>query len=47
MTRGAGRIPNRAIDKHNAWWVARAAGINLKRLLNFGLNHQHAAWALE
>jgi hypothetical protein len=47
MTRGAGRIPNRAIDKHNAWWVTRAAGINLKRAPDLGLSHQDGAWALE
>ena len=30
----------------NAWWVNRATGINLKRLLNLGLASQNGNWAL-
>ena len=46
MTRGARRVPYRGVVKNNAWWVNRAAGINLKRLLNLGLTSQNGAWAL-
>jgi len=37
MVRGARRVPYRGVAKNNAWWVTRAAGINLKRLLTLGL----------
>ena len=46
MTRGARRVPFRGVVKNNAWWVVRAAGINLKRLLNLGLTNQNGVWAL-
>lgn len=46
MTRGARRVPYRGVVKNNAWWLTRAAGINLKRLLNLGLTSQDGAWAL-
>lgn len=46
MTRGARRVPYRGVAKNHAWWVTRAAGINLKRLLNLGLTRQNAAWVL-
>jgi hypothetical protein len=46
MTRGARRVPYRGVTKNNAWWVTRAAGINLKRLMNLGLTSQNGAWVL-
>jgi len=46
MTRGARRVPYRGVVKNNAWWVTRAAGINLKRLLNLGMNSQNGTWAI-
>lgn len=46
MTRGARRVPYRGVAKNHAWWTVRAAGINLKRLLNLGLNHRDGTWAL-
>lgn len=46
MTRGARRVPYRGVVKNNAWWATRAAGINLKRLLNLGLTSQNGSWAL-
>jgi len=46
MTRGARRAPYRGVVRNNAWWVNRAAGINLKRLLNLGLTSQNGVWAL-
>lgn len=46
MTRGARRVPYRGVTKNNAWWVTRAASINLKRLLKLGLTRQTGTWAL-
>lgn len=46
MTRGARRVPYRGVVKNNAWWLNRAAAINLKRLLNLGLTSQNGNWAL-
>ena len=46
MTRGARRVPYRGVAKNNAWWVTRAAGINLKRLLTLGLTIRDGAWAI-
>ena len=46
MTRGARRVPYRGVVKNNAWWLNRAAGINLKRLLNLGLTSQNGSSAL-
>lgn len=45
MTRGARRVPYRGVVKNNAWWNTRAAGINLKRLLNLGLTLENGTWA--
>lgn len=45
MTRDARRVPYRGVAKNNAWWNTRAAGINLKRLLNLGLTLQNGTWA--
>ena len=45
MTRDARRVPYRGVIKNNAWWATRAAGTNLKRLLNLGLTLQNGAWA--
>jgi hypothetical protein len=46
LTRGARRVPYRGVAKNNAWWATRAAGINLKRLLNLGLTRQGGVWAI-
>jgi hypothetical protein len=46
MTRKSRRVPYRGVVKNNAWWVNRAAGINLKRLLNLGLTRQNGTWAM-
>ena len=44
MTRDARRVPYRGVVKNNTWWATRAAGINLKRLLNLGLATQNGTW---
>lgn len=46
MTREARRVPYRGVTKNNAWWLNRAASVNLKRLLNLGLTSQNGVWAL-
>lgn len=46
MTRGARRVPYRGVTKNNAWWLNRAAGVNLKRLLNLGLASENGVWVL-
>lgn len=46
LTRGARRVPYRGVDKNNTWWNTRAAGINLKRLLNLGLTLDNGIWAI-
>lgn len=46
MVRGSRRVPYRGVAKNNAWWATRAAGINLKRLLNLGLTLENGNWAL-
>jgi len=33
------------VVKNNAWWATRAAGLNLKRLLNLGLVLENGTWA--
>ena len=45
MTRDARRVPYQGVTKNNAWWATRAAGINLKRLLNLGLTLENGTWA--
>ncbi|MCY7287610.1 MAG: IS1182 family transposase [Cryobacterium sp.] len=46
MTRKARRVPYRGVVKNNAWWVNRAAAVNVKRLLNLGLNRQNGTWVM-
>jgi hypothetical protein len=46
LTRGARRVPYRGVAKNDAWLHHRAAGLNLRRLLNLGLTHQHGTWAI-
>lgn len=44
MTRGNRRLRYRGTAKNDAWWRLRAAAVNLKRLLNLGLDSQNGAW---
>lgn len=46
MTRGARRVPYRGVTKNNAWWLNRAAAVNLKRFLRLGLTSQNGVWVL-
>ena len=44
LCRPGRRTPYRGITKTAAWWALRAAAINLKRLLNLGLQHSQAGY---
>lgn len=46
LTRGARRVPYLGITKNNAWLSVRAAGLNLRRLLNLGLQNSGGTWAI-
>ncbi|NLE18499.1 MAG: IS1182 family transposase [Propioniciclava sp.] len=46
LTRGARRVPYRGVTKNDAWLHHRAAGLNLRRLLNLGLTLTDGNWAI-
>ncbi|BCT77134.1 hypothetical protein SCMU_29760 [Sinomonas cyclohexanicum] len=46
LTRGARRVPYIGVARNNAWLTLRAAGLNLRRLLNLGLERQDGGWAI-
>ena len=47
LVRGGNRkVRYRGIAKNDLWLHHRLAGLNLRRLLNLGLQQQHGAWAL-
>ena len=46
LTRGARRVPYRGVPKNDAWLHHRAAGLNLRRLLNLGLTIEDGTWAI-
>lgn len=47
LVRGGNRkVRYRGIAKNDLWLHHRLAGLNLRRLLNLGLQHQHGSWAL-
>ncbi len=46
MRGGNRKVRYRGVAKNNAWLHHRLAGLNLRRLLNLGLNHRHGAWVL-
>jgi Transposase DDE domain len=46
LTRGNGRVPFCGVAKNNDWPHNRAAGLNLRRLINLGLAHSDIGWAL-
>ncbi|MFK5647002.1 IS1182 family transposase [Ornithinimicrobium sp. LYQ121] len=46
LTTGARRVPYRGVAKNDAWLHHRAAGLNLRRLLNLGLTQRHGTWAI-
>ncbi len=44
--RGNRKLRYRGITKNNAWLHHRTAALNLRRLLNLGLQHHNGAWAI-
>jgi IS5 family transposase len=46
LVRGNRRVPYRGITANNWWLHTHTAALNLRRLINLGLHHQHTAWAL-
>jgi IS5 family transposase len=46
LTRGNRRLRYRGVTKNDHWLHHRAAALNLRRLVNMGLDHDGAAWAL-
>ena len=43
---GNRKVRYRGIAKNDQWLHHRLAGLNLRRLLNLGLRHQHGTWVL-
>ncbi|MGB8649284.1 MAG: IS1182 family transposase [Mycobacteriales bacterium] len=43
---GNRKVRYRGIAKNNAWLQTRTAALNLRRLLNLGLDRHHGAWVL-
>ena len=46
LTHRARRVPYRGTAKNNAWLHLRAAGLNLRRMLNLGLERANGTWAI-
>jgi len=46
LTRGNRRLRYRGVIKNDHWLHHRAAGLNLRRLINLGLTYDGTAWAL-
>jgi transposase len=46
LTRGSRRLHYRGVLKNNAWLHTRAAAINLRTLINLGLDHTDGTWTL-
>ena len=40
------KVRYRGVTKNNAWLHTRTAALNLKRLLNLGLDRNDGAWVL-
>jgi hypothetical protein len=46
LTRGNRRVRYHGVSKNDHWLHHRAAALNLRRLINLGLDHNGASWAL-
>jgi len=46
MTRGSRRLRYRGVIKNDAWLHTRAAAVNLRTLINLGLDHTGDTWTL-
>jgi IS5 family transposase len=46
VARGNRRLPHRGSIKGDRWIHHRAAALNLRRLINLGLDHRHGTWTI-
>jgi IS5 family transposase len=46
VANGNRRVRYRGLQRNQQWLATRAAALNLRRLVNLGLNHNGATWAL-
>jgi IS5 family transposase len=46
LVRNARRLPYIGVERNQLWLANRCAAINLKRLINLGLNHSPTGWAI-
>ncbi len=46
LTRGSRRLRYRGVVKNDAWLHSRAAAVNLRTLINLGLDHADGTWTL-
>jgi hypothetical protein len=46
LTHGSRRLRYRGVVKNDAWLNTRAAAVNLRTLINLGLDHANGAWTL-
>jgi len=46
LTRGNRRVPFRGVVKNNDWLHHRAAALNLRKLINLGIDHSETGWTL-
>ena len=46
VAHGNRRVRYRGIERNDAWLATRAAALNLRRLVNLGLNHTETSWTI-
>ena len=46
LVRGSRRLRYRGTDRNRLWLGHRVAAINVQRLINLGLTHEPAGWAI-
>ncbi|TDT98045.1 hypothetical protein EDD99_6257 [Streptomyces sp. 846.5] len=46
LTRGSRRLRHRGVLKNDAWLHNRAAALDLRRLINLGLDHDNDTWTI-
>lgn len=46
VAHGNRRVRYRGIERNDQWLTTRVAALNLRRLVNLGLDHNHGAWTI-
>lgn len=46
VTRGHRKVRYRGVDRNQQWLATRLAALNLRRLVNLGLDHNSTGWAI-